>query len=182
MKKHTTLFLIFLLNYIASASFKIQEIDCKLDLKINSIGPVLMLVDSSRNRIITANALSSSVSVIDTRTHAVQNIPVAKRTVQFLKSESLYFLRGATAVNGVFGAAVSVFHPDSEKVKKIRTGWAPIDLIEFDSTSFLVFNNEDQFCRIFANGTQKLHQLPFDFPLQAIDNGYGDIYLSYGAH
>ncbi len=466
MKKHTTLVLIFLLNYIASASLKTQAIDCKAGLHINGIGPVLMMVDSSRNRIITANALSSSVSVIDTRTHAVQNIPVTKRTLQFLKSEAMtldhntgsiyliakecfhiihpdkkssisietgkqfesvavdetsgnvflvgqeskelgfyhagdgefsllpwvvkketrknlnatpppprrkvisdhitgqviavdgfqsmlyvfdgktaglinsrklnleaasrwhlagynpknhclyvvietktrhviqaakidvidgndtivelpgyregqginynhsadqiyipydnaasihlvdyknrgrieeiavptfgndataideknnilynfswahgeidiinldtrklkkritglgilphmfsavfdpkseniYFLRGATAVNGVFGAAVSVFHPDSEKVEKIRIGWAPVDLIEFDSTSFLVFNNEDQFCRIFANGTHELHQLPFDFPLQAIDNGYGDIYLSYGAH
>ncbi|MEJ2582533.1 MAG: hypothetical protein P8127_13005 [Acidobacteriota bacterium] len=95
----------------------------------------------------------------------------------------VYFPKGATAVNGTFGAAVSVFDPETGEVGKIHTGWAPIDLVEMPSReSFLVFNSEDQFAEVKADGSFDLHRLPFDYPIQATGSPEGDVYLSYGPH
>ena len=95
----------------------------------------------------------------------------------------LYFPKGASAVNGTFGAAISVFDPFSGEMKKIRTGWAPIDLIENPVTGdCVVFSSEDQFAVIDENGSFKLMDLPFDYPVCATSSPDGDIYLSYGPH
>ena len=95
----------------------------------------------------------------------------------------VYFPKGASAVNGTFGSAVSTFDPSTGKVSKIYTGWAPIDLIEVAGRgSFLVFNSEDQFAEVKADGSFDMHRLPFDYPIQAIDSPEGDVYLSYGPH
>jgi YVTN family beta-propeller protein len=95
----------------------------------------------------------------------------------------VYFPKGASAVNGTFGSAVSVFDPSTGKVSKIYTGWAPIDLIEVESRgSFLVFNSEDMFAEVKADGSFDVHRLPFDYPVQAVDSPEGDVYLSYGPH
>jgi hypothetical protein len=95
----------------------------------------------------------------------------------------LYFPKGATAVNGTFGAAVTSLDPVTEKTKKIYTGWAPIDLIEVSSrNSFLVFNSEDEFAEVHENGSFETHRLPFDYPIKAVLNPEGNVYLSYGPH
>jgi YVTN family beta-propeller protein len=95
----------------------------------------------------------------------------------------LYFPKGATAVNGTFGSAVSVLDPASEKVDKVHLGWAPIDLIELpDRNSFLVFNSEDQFAEVFPDGRFDSYDLPYDYPVQAVRSPEGNIYLSYGPH
>jgi YVTN family beta-propeller protein len=95
----------------------------------------------------------------------------------------LYFPKGATAVNGTFGTAVTVVDPKTEKREKIYTGWAPIDLIEVrNRRSFLVFNSEDQFAEVRSDGRYKIHQLPFEYPVRAILSPERDVYLSYGPH
>lgn len=95
----------------------------------------------------------------------------------------VYFPKGASAVNGTFGAAVSAFDPSTGEVRKIYTGWAPIDLIEVESRgSFLVFNSEDVFAEVEADGSSDMHRLPFDYPVRAVDSPEGDVYLSYGPH
>jgi YVTN family beta-propeller protein len=95
----------------------------------------------------------------------------------------VYFPKGASAVNGTFGAAVSSFDPSSGETDKIYTGWAPIDLIEVESRgSFLVFNSEDTFAELKADGSFDIHRLPFDYPVRAVDSPTGDVYLSYGPH
>ncbi len=98
-------------------------------------------------------------------------------------SNLVYFPKGATAVNGAFGAAISALDPLSGKVEKIFTGWSPIDLIESRKRgSFLVFNSEDQFAEVRAGGTFDLHDLPYDYPIRAVNSPEGNIYLSYGPH
>ncbi len=95
----------------------------------------------------------------------------------------LYFPKGASAVNGTFGAAVSVFDPFSGEISKIRTGWAPIDMVENPgSGDFVVFNNEDQFAVVDGSGSFTVKDLPFDYPVCAAPSPEGDIYLSYGPH
>ncbi len=95
----------------------------------------------------------------------------------------VYFPKGASAVNGTFGSAVSAFDPSTGEVSKIYTGWAAIDLIEVESRgSFLVFNSEDQFAEVKADGSFDMHRLPFDYPIRAVNGPEGDVYLSYGPH
>ena len=95
----------------------------------------------------------------------------------------LYFPKGASAVNGTFGAAISVFDPFTGDITKIRTGWAPVDLIENpDSGDFVVFNNEDQMAVVSADGSFELFDLPFDYPILSCPSPEGEIYLSYGPH
>lgn len=95
----------------------------------------------------------------------------------------LYFPRGASAVNGTFGAAVCVFDPRDGSIGKIRTGWPPIELIEVPSrSSTIVFSSEDQFAEVDAGNTVTMHDLPFDYPIAAVHSLHGDIYLSYGPH
>jgi YVTN family beta-propeller protein len=95
----------------------------------------------------------------------------------------VYFPKGASAVNGTFGAAVSALDPSTGEVRKIYTGWAPIDLIEVASRgSLLVFNSEDEFAEVKVDGSREMHRLPFDYPIRAVDSPEGDVYLSYGPH
>lgn len=95
----------------------------------------------------------------------------------------LYIPKGATAVNGSFGAALMTLHPDTEKAGKILTGWLPMDLIEWEKGSrFLVFNNEDRMALVDDQGVCSQFTLPKEYPIQAIANAEGEVYLSYGAH
>lgn len=95
----------------------------------------------------------------------------------------IYFPKGATAVNGTFGAAVTVLEPVTETTEKIHTGWAPIDLVAMEErNSFLVFSTEDRFAEVRADGRYTMHELPFDYPVRAIPGPSGDVYLSYGPH
>jgi len=95
----------------------------------------------------------------------------------------LYIPKGATAVNGSFGAALMTLDPNEEKTEKIYTGWLPIDLIEWEKgNSFLVFNNEDQMVLIDDEHIKWHRRLPVEYPIQALANAAVGIYLSYGSH
>ncbi len=95
----------------------------------------------------------------------------------------LYLPLGATAVNGSFGAAVSVFDPASGVLEKVRTGWAPQELLQQPgSDAFLVFSNEDQYARVTPAGTFSISTLPVAYPHQALATPLGNVYLAYGPH
>ncbi len=96
---------------------------------------------------------------------------------------SLYIPLGATAVNGAFGAAITVFDPATGGLDKIRTGWAPQELLrQPGSDAFLVFDNEDQLARIAPDGSFTTLTLPVSYPHQALATPAGNVVLSYGAH
>ncbi|MBP2681274.1 MAG: hypothetical protein H6Q78_1137, partial [Candidatus Krumholzibacteriota bacterium] len=99
------------------------------------------------------------------------------------KNNTVYFPKGGSAVNGAFGAAVTALDPATGKTSKIRTGWAPIDLIEVPARqTFFVFNSEDEFAEVRSDGSYENHRLPFDYPIRAAPAPGGDVYLSYGPH
>ncbi len=95
----------------------------------------------------------------------------------------VYYPKGASAVNGTFGAAVTALDPSTGTTKKIHTGWAPIDLLEVPGrNSFFVFNNEDEFAEVRADGAVERRRLPYDYPVASLLTPDGDVYLSYGPH
>lgn len=95
----------------------------------------------------------------------------------------LYIPKGATAVNGAFGAAITTLNPEDESLGKIYTGWLPVDLLEWKKgQSFLVFNNEDEALVIDDQRILSRQRLPVEYPIQAIQATDGSSLLSYGAH
>ncbi|HUU04632.1 MAG TPA: hypothetical protein VMZ49_02025 [Patescibacteria group bacterium] len=99
------------------------------------------------------------------------------------RNGKLYLPLGATAVNGSFGAAVSVLDPGNGSMDKVYTGWAPQELLpQPGSDAFLVFNNEDQFARVTPDGNFTTHTLPVSYPHQALATPAGNVYLAYGPH
>jgi hypothetical protein len=95
----------------------------------------------------------------------------------------LYIPLGATAVNGSFGAAVTVFDPKSGALEKVRTGWAPQELLQQpNSDAFLVFSSEDQMARVSADGKFTVFTLPALYPHPALPTPAGNVYLAYGPH
>lgn len=95
----------------------------------------------------------------------------------------LYIPLGATAVNGAFGAAITVFDPESGMVEKVRTGWAPQELLRLPgSDSFLAFSSEDQMARIEPDGRVAVLDLPTLYPHQALPTPAGNVCLAYGPH
>ncbi len=160
------------------------------EIKIPAYGNDASAIDLENDLLYVASWAFGEVDVIDLKSQKLVKriadlgiIPHMFVIAFNPNNNRIYFPKGATAVNGTFGAAVSVLDPVSEKIEKIHTGWSPIDLIELkDRRSFLVFNSEDQFAEVRGDGGYKMHTLPFDYPIQATYGPEGDIYLSYGPH
>jgi len=101
------------------------------------------------------------------------------------KSRKLYIPIGATAVNGSFGSALTVLDPATGRHHKVRTGWAPVDLVPLPGRKgALVFGNEDRAALVSPGGRVKILPLPPGrlFPLCALALPGGGVYLSYGPH
>jgi DNA-binding beta-propeller fold protein YncE len=95
----------------------------------------------------------------------------------------LYIPLGATAVNGSFGAAITVFDPGSGGMAKIRTGWSPQELLaQPGSESFLAFSSEDQMARVLPDGSFATLDLPIAYPHRALATPAGNVSLAYGPH
>ena len=83
------LMLFFAVPVYAGISVKTVDFLKAAGVTVNAAGPLLVQTDSTRNRIILANTLTSSISIIDGKTHVVNNIPIKGRIFQHLKSESM---------------------------------------------------------------------------------------------
>ena len=167
------------------------EGDGSLDeIAIPAYGNDASAIDEGKNILYVASWAFGEVDVIDLeerrlvkRITGLGIIPHMFTMAYDPSKGLLYFPKGATAVNGTFGAAVTVLDPNRERTDKIRTGWAPIDLIEVpERRSFLVFNSEDRFAEVRTDGSYRTYDLPFDYPVRATASPEGDVYLSYGPH
>lgn len=160
------------------------------EIKLPAYGNDASAVDLKNNRLYVASWAHGEIDVVDLETRSLKKritdlgiIPHMFSIAFNPISGLIYFPKGATAVNGTFGAALTALDPGQETHKKIATGWAPVDLIEMkDRNSFLVFNSEDQFAEVFPDGRYEMHELPYDYPVCAAHNPDGDVYLSYGPH
>ena len=69
MRFFKTLILIILTVQPAFAGPQVTKVDllAPLGLKVNAAGPLLVRMDTARNRLVVANTLSSSLTLIDCR-------------------------------------------------------------------------------------------------------------------
>ncbi|HID40147.1 MAG TPA: hypothetical protein EYP36_11625 [Calditrichaeota bacterium] len=147
-------------------------------------------IDLKNNRLYVASWAYGEIEVIDLQKRRfigrIPDLGILPHTFTMCfnpHNGNLYIPIGATAVNGTFGAAVTTISPQNREVKKIYTGWAPVDLIQLpDSEDFLVFNSEDEMARVKPDGSYKTYPLPFGYPHQAVYSKDKNIYLSYGPH
>jgi len=157
---------------------------------IPSYGNDASAVNSKKNELYVASWAFGEIYIIDLKNQVlkkrIKNVGILPHMFSLAlnpKNNKLYIPLGATAVNGSFGSALTVLNTENFNKVKIRTGWAPLDLIEIEEKdSFLVFNTEDEFAEVTSEGKIKFHKLPFAYPTSLIKSGKGNIFLSYGPH
>ncbi len=155
-----------------------------------SFGNDALILDGKDNILYVASWSHGEIEVIDLEKRKferkIDDLGILPHSFAFAFNDAnkcIYYPLGATAVNGTFGAAITKLDPRKDKKKKIRTGWAPIDIIELPKNeSFLIFNNEDQFAEVKYGGSYTLRDLPFEFPITSTYSPNGNVYLSYGPH
>jgi DNA-binding beta-propeller fold protein YncE len=152
-------------------------------MRIPAFGNDACAFDNESNRLYVASWARGEVDVVDLDTRTlvkrIENLGIIPHMFAFAFNPNngvVYYPKGASAVNGTFGAAITALDPATEETKKIYTGWAPIDLAAMpDRGSVFVFNSEDEFAEVRADGSYDFHLLPFDYPVSAIHNADGDI-------
>jgi DNA-binding beta-propeller fold protein YncE len=160
------------------------------EIKIPAYGNDASAVDLESDYLYVASWAFGEIDVIDLGTRRLVKritdlgiIPHMFTMAFDPAGKRIYFPKGATAVNGTFGAAVTVLDPATENTEKINTGWAPIDIIEMSQRGcLLVFGSENLFAEVRPDGSYEIHPLPFDYPIRAAGSPEGNIYLSYGPH
>jgi len=160
------------------------------EIKLPAFGNDAAVIDVARHLLYIGSWSRGEIDVVDLETRRLKKritdlgIIPHMFTMAFNPANGLiYFPRGATAVNGTFGAALTTLDPEKDIRGKVYTGRAPVDLIQRPGhDSVLVFDSEDTVADIRPDGTHDRHRLPFDYPVRAIESPEGDVYLSYGPH
>ncbi len=160
------------------------------EVRLPAFGNDAAVVDQAKGLLYVGSWSRGEIDVVDLETRRLKKRITGLGIIPHMFSMTfnpnnglVYFPRGATAVNGTFGAALATLEPDKETLGKVYTGRAPIDLIELPGReSVLVFDSEDSFAELKADGSFQTHKLPHDFPVRAIHSPEGDVYLSYGPH
>jgi len=161
-----------------------------IEIKIPHYGNDASVIDEKNHRLYVSSWGYGEVEVIDLETRKlVKRIPDAGIIPHMFNmtfnphTGKLIIPIGASAVNGSFGAALTVLDPETEKKSKIYTGWAPTALVEMKSKDgFLVFNSEDQAAEVLPDGSVKIYPLPCLYTNNAITSPSGNIFVSYGPH
>jgi DNA-binding beta-propeller fold protein YncE len=160
------------------------------EIKLPAYGNDASALDAEHDLLYVASWAYGEIDQIDLQTRMLRKrffqaavLPHMFNMAFNPRDGKLYLPLGATAVNGSFGAAVSVLDPENGSINKVRSGWAPQELLQQPgSDAFLVFNNEDQFARVTPDGNFTIHTLPEVYPHQALATPAGNVYLAYGPH
>lgn len=126
MKKISFVLLIsFLLisSFNLKAQYRVTMFDFleAVGLKHNAAGPFLIKTDTSRNRVITANTLTSNITIIDGATDFVTNIPIESRGYQHLKTEAMAISRNTGKVYLIGRNSFSIIDPETQQSETFHT-------------------------------------------------------------
>ena len=160
------------------------------EVKVPAYGNDAAVIDEAGNMLYVASWAYGEIDQIDLNSRKLKkrilNIGVIPHMfgMEFDSATGkLVIPLGASAVNGSFGAAVTLLDPASEKTDKRYCGWAPVDLIERPgSDGFLVFNSEDQMAVVEPDGRFQTIRLPVLYPHRAVADATGHVFLAYGPH
>jgi len=132
------------------------------NLSVNGAGPLLVKMDAFRNRLIVANTLSSSISLIDCGNHSVENVPLDRRALQHLKGEALTFNRKTGDLYLIGAHCVSIISSDGETSRTIPTE-GQFESIAVDETTGNLFiaGRESKELGFYAAKSKKLTMVPW---------------------
>ncbi len=121
--KKILIILFVIINYTiySQANVKIIDFIEPFKLQYSSAGALLLKSDNIRNRIAVANALSSTISIIDGFNDEVMNIPIGVRAFQHLKNESITISNRTGKIYLIGDKAVAIIEPDNKSSKKFNT-------------------------------------------------------------
>ncbi len=112
---------ILLLNNTAFSAVQRVDFLGQKGLNLNGAGPLLVKMDSQRNRIILVNTNTASISVIDSKTDEVTNIPIKTRIPQYLKMEALTLDNKTGNIYIIGSHGLHVVYPDKKKSETFDT-------------------------------------------------------------
>jgi YVTN family beta-propeller protein len=123
MKKYLIipLFIIAAINLFSQYNVKTIDFLAKSGQKINSVGPILVASDDTRNLIYVVNTLSSSVSIIDGKTDKVYNISIDGRGFQHLKKECFTFNKRTGKLYLIGYKSLYIIEPKTKSCKTFDT-------------------------------------------------------------
>ena len=170
--------------------FKEGKTERVTEIKIPNYGNDALALDEENDILYVSSWGYGEIEVIDLKTNKmtkrIRNVGIIPHMFNMTYNpnwKKLIIPLGATAVNGSFGASLTVLDPETEKISKIHTGWAPVDLLELkNKDGFLVFNSEDEAAEVSPDGTVHYFPLPCWLIHKAMETPKGNIYLSYGPH
>ncbi|MCP5047222.1 MAG: hypothetical protein GY940_08620, partial [bacterium] len=166
------------------------------EIKVPIFGNDATAIDSKKDLLYVASWGYGEINVVDLTSEKlvkrIRNVGIIPHMFNMSfnpNSGQLIVPIGASAVNGSFGSALTVLDPETEKTKKIYTGWAPTALTAVKwgkNTGFLVFNSEDQVARVRDDGSFDLYPLPPGLQClyvnEAIKSNTGQVLAAYGPH
>jgi len=162
-----------------------------IPIELPSMGVDATAYNGATRTLYAASWMQAALYVIDLekrkRTLTIPDFPVYPHmnSMAFNRSDGrLYVPSGSTAVNGSFGACLTVFDPSKLSFSELLTGWAPVSLVpRTGARSFFVFSSEREFAEVEPDGSYTIGRLPYPYARQAIPAPGGDeVFVAYGPH
>lgn len=160
-------------------------------IKVPKFGMNASVVDEKNNQLIVTNWAAGTLYLIDLITcklkYIIPQFPVYPHTNHLVfnpVSGDLFIPSGATAVNGTFGASLTVFNVNRNEFSQLPLGWAPVSLApQPGSDAFYIFNSDRQFARVTPDGQATFHPLPHPYAHDAIlSKNKKSVFVAYGPH
>lgn len=160
-------------------------------IQVPRFGMDAAAVDEQREQLWVTNWAQGTLYRIDLRTqkldYTIPHFPIFPHTNHLAfdpVSGDLFVPTGATAVNGTFGASLTIFNTFRNEFKHLPIGWGPVSLAaQPGGDAVYVFGSDKQFARIRPDGNVLFCNLPQTYPVQAIPSpDQKNVFVAYGPH
>lgn len=174
--------------YLLVAHFKSSTAD---SIDVPRFGMDAAVVDDLRDQLWVTNWAQGTLYRIDLKTqklnYIVPHFPVFPHMNHLAfdtVAGDLFVPTGAAAVNGTFGASLTVFNTFRNEFKHLPLGWGPVSLArQPQSDAVYVFGSDQEFAQIQPDGKPTFYKLPQSYAVQAVNSPDGkDVFVAYGPH
>jgi len=149
------------------------------------------VVDDHRDQLWVTNWAQGTLYRIDLKTQKLDYIiphfpvfPHMNHLALDAVTGDLFVPTGAAAVNGTFGASITVFNTFRNEFKHLPIGWGPVSLArQPQSDAVYVFGSDQEFAQIQPDGKVAFFNLPQPYAVQAVNSPDGKaVFVAYGPH
>lgn len=160
------------------------------EVALPAYGNDAAVLDLARDRMVVASWAHGEIEVVDLSTlrftHRVEDLGILPHMHAMAldpETGAVWFPRGATAVNGTFGASLTWVDPTTGASRDVRVGVAPVAVLDVpERRSTWVFDNEGRFAEVDATGATRWFDLGRRWPIRAFRGPDGRPWLHYGPH